>query len=45
MTVGNVLKYIRLLKAANMCSNHGKTLEIICIVDKELLCPMCAIFG
>lgn len=29
----------------NECSEHGKPLEIICIVDKQLLCPHCAIFG
>ena len=28
-----------------VCKIHNKELEIICITDKEKLCPHCALFG
>ena len=31
--------------SVSKCSRHGKSLDIICINDKKLLCPHCAIFG
>jgi len=28
-----------------MCSKHNRRLEIICIDDKQRICPNCALFG